>query len=113
MATVFLVIIYISFISLGIPDSLLGSAWPVMRSDMQASFGFAGVLSMIVAGGTIVSSLISGNLVQRAGTGKITLISCCLTAGALLGFSMVPSMIWLVLLAIPLGHSSWSRRRCY
>ena len=103
MATVFLVIIYISFISLGIPDSLLGSAWPVMRSDMQASFGFAGVLSMIVAGGTIVSSLISGNLVQRAGTGKITLISCCLTAGALLGFSMVPSMIWLVLLAIPLG----------
>lgn len=103
MATVFLVIIYISFISLGIPDSLLGSAWPVMRSDMQASFGFAGVLSMIVAGGTIVSSLISGNLVQRAGTGKITLISCCLTAGALLGFSMVPSMIWLVLSAIPLG----------
>ncbi|ULL14984.1 MFS transporter [Paenibacillus sp. H1-7] len=103
MATLFLVIIYMAFISLGIPDSLLGSAWPVIRLDMGASFGFAGILSMIVAGGTIVSSLASGTLVQRLGTGKMTLISCCLTAGALLGFSMAPSMIWLVLLAIPLG----------
>lgn len=58
---------------------------------------------MIVAGGTIVSSLLSGSLVQRIGTGKITLISCVLTAGALLGFSMAPSLIWLVFLAIPLG----------
>jgi fucose permease len=103
MATMFLVVIYLSFISLGIPDSLLGSAWPVIRPDIGASFGFAGILSMIVAGGTIVSSLASGRLVQRAGTGNITLISCCLTAGALLGFSMAPSMIWLVVLAIPLG----------
>nr|WP_202555982.1 MFS transporter [Paenibacillus silvestris] len=103
MATMFLIVIYLSFISLGIPDSLLGSAWPVIRPDIGASFGFAGILSMIVAGGTIVSSLASGRLVQRAGTGNITLISCCLTAGALLGFSMAPSMIWLVVLAIPLG----------
>ncbi|TBL79044.1 MFS transporter [Paenibacillus thalictri] len=103
MATLFLAIIYLAFISLGIPDSLLGSAWPVMRPDMNASFGFAGILSMIVAAGTIVSSLASGSLVQRMGTGKITLISCCLTAGALLGFSMSPSLLWLVFLAIPLG----------
>ncbi|MBP1967272.1 MFS transporter [Paenibacillus aceris] len=103
MATMFLVVIYLAFISLGIPDSLLGSAWPVIRPDMGASFGFAGILSMIVAGGTIVSSLVSGSLVQRLGTGKVTLISCCLTAGALLGFSMAPSMVWLVFLAIPLG----------
>ncbi|MCY9662228.1 MFS transporter [Paenibacillus chondroitinus] len=103
MATMFLVVIYLAFISLGIPDSLLGSAWPVIRPDIGASFGFAGILSMIVAGGTIVSSLASGRLVQRVGTGKITLISCCLTAGALLGFSMAPSMIWLIFLAIPLG----------
>ncbi|WP_312875594.1 MFS transporter [Paenibacillus planticolens] len=103
MATMFLGIIYLAFISLGIPDSLLGSAWPVIRPDMGASFGFAGILSMVVAGGTIVSSLVSGSLVQRLGTGKITLISCCLTAGALLGFSMAPSIFWLVLLAIPLG----------
>ncbi|MBO7743492.1 MFS transporter [Paenibacillus sp. MWE-103] len=103
MATLFLVIIYLAFISLGIPDSLLGSAWPVIRPDLGASFGFAGILSMIVAGGTIVSSLVSGNLVQRFGTGKLTLLSCCLTAGALLGFSVAPSIVWLVFLAVPLG----------
>lgn len=103
MATMFLIVIYLAFISLGIPDSLLGSAWPVIRQDLNASFGFAGILSMIMAGGTIVSSLASGSLVQRIGTGKITLISCCLTAGALLGFSAAPSIFWFVLLAIPLG----------
>ncbi|MED4955087.1 MFS transporter [Paenibacillus sp. FSL R5-0527] len=103
MATWFLIIIYLAFISLGLPDSLLGSAWPVIWPDIGASFGSAGILSMVVAGGTIVSSLASGSLIQRLGTGKVTLISCCLTAGALLGFSMAPSMIWLVLLAIPLG----------
>lgn len=103
MATWFLIIIYLAFISLGLPDSLLGSAWPVIWPDIGASFGSAGILSMVVAGGTIVSSLASGSLIQRLGTGKVTLISCCLTAGALLGFSVAPSMIWLVLLAIPLG----------
>lgn len=103
MATIFLAIIYLAFISLGIPDSLLGSAWPVMRLDLNASFGFAGVLSMVIAGGTIVSSLASGTLIKRIGTGRITLISCCLTAGALLGFSAAPSIIWFILLAIPLG----------
>ncbi|SEM55617.1 sugar MFS transporter [Paenibacillus sp. OV219] len=103
MATIFLVLIYLAFISLGIPDSLLGSAWPVMRPDLGATFGFAGVLSMVVAGGTIVSSLACGSLVQRMGTGRLTLVSCCLTAGALLGFSVAPSLIWFILLAIPLG----------
>ncbi|MEF2969309.1 MFS transporter [Paenibacillus sp. M1] len=103
MATWFLIIIYLAFISLGLPDSLLGSAWPVMRSDMGASLGAAGILSMVVAGGTIVSSLVSGSLLRRLGTGKVTLISCFLTAAALLGFSMAHSMIWLVVLAIPLG----------
>lgn len=103
MATWFLIIIYLAFISLGLPDSLLGSAWPVMRPDLGASLGSAGILSMVVAGGTIVSSLASGSLLQRLGTGKVTLISCCLTAAALLGFSSAQSMIWLVILAIPLG----------
>lgn len=103
MATIFLVVIYLAFISLGIPDSLLGSAWPAMRPELGASFGYAGILSMIVAGGTIVSSLASGTMVRRVGTGKITLISCCLTAGALLGFSTAPSLVWLIFLAVPLG----------
>ncbi|KAF6630835.1 MFS transporter [Paenibacillus sp. EKM208P] len=103
MATWFLIIIYLSFISLGIPDSLLGSAWPVMWPELGASFGSAGIVSMVVAGGTIVSSLVSGSIIERIGTGKITLVSCFLTAGALLGFSFAPSLFWLVLLAIPLG----------
>ncbi|WP_179032832.1 MFS transporter [Paenibacillus kribbensis] len=103
MATWFLIVIYLAFVSLGLPDSLLGSAWPVMWPDMGASLGSAGILSMVVAGGTIISSLASGNLIQRLGTGKVTLISCLLTAGALLGFSMAPFMFWLVILAIPLG----------
>ncbi|TJY43905.1 MFS transporter [Cohnella pontilimi] len=103
MATLFLIVIYLAFISLGIPDSLLGAAWPVMYPDIGASFGSAGILSMIVAGGTIVSSLASGNITQRLGTGLVTLISCFLTAGALLGISIAPSVIWLIVLAIPLG----------
>jgi len=103
MATLFLIIIYLAFISLGIPDSLLGAAWPMMRPDLGVSFGYAGILSMIVAGGTIVSSLASGSLVQRIGTGRLTLISCCLTAVALLGFGWAPSIAWLAVLAIPLG----------
>lgn len=103
MATWLLVVIYLAFISLGLPDSLLGSAWPVMWPEMGASLGSAGILSMVIAGGTIVSSLASGTLLERLGTGRLTLISCFLTAGALLGFSMAPTMLWLVLLAIPLG----------
>jgi len=108
MATWFLIIIYLAFISLGLPDSLLGSAWPVMWPDLGTSVGAAGLLSMVVAGGTIVSSLASGSIVQRLGTGKVTLISCCLTAGALLGFSLAPSLIWLIVLAIPLGLGAGS-----
>ncbi|MUG45868.1 MFS transporter [Paenibacillus woosongensis] len=103
MATWFLIIIYLAFISLGLPDSLLGSAWPVIWPDIGSSFGSAGIVSMIIAGGTIVSSLASGSIIQRWGTGKITLFSCLMTAGALLGFSMAPSMLWFVILAIPLG----------
>lgn len=103
MATWFLIIIYLAFISLGLPDSLLGSAWPVIWPDIGSSFGSAGIVSMIIAGGTIISSLASGRMIQRWGTGIITLFSCFLTAGALLGFSMAPSMLWFIILAIPLG----------
>ncbi|WNS45266.1 MFS transporter [Paenibacillus sp. MMS20-IR301] len=103
MATWFLTIIYLAFISLGLPDSLLGSAWPVMRPELGASLGSAGLITMIIAGGTIVSSLFSGKMTELLGTGKITLISCLMTAGALYGFSAAPSLFWLIVLAIPLG----------
>lgn len=108
MATFFLIIIYLAFISLGLPDSLLGSAWPVMSLDLNASLGTAGIISMVIAGNTIVSSLLSGTVLQRFGTGKVTLVSCILTAGALFGFAWSPSLIWLVIFAIPLGIGAGS-----
>lgn len=103
MATLFLIVIYLSFISLGIPDSMLGAAWPVLHVDIDTPFSAAGGLAIVGAVGTILSSLASGKLIEKLGAGLITLISCCLTAGALLGFAFVPSFGWLVLLEIPLG----------
>ncbi|MEJ8305241.1 MFS transporter [Saccharibacillus sacchari] len=103
MATWFLIVIYLAFISLGLPDSLLGAAWPVMRPDLGAPLESAGMLAMIVAAGTIVSSLASGKLIAKLGTGPLTLLSCLMTAAALLGFSFAPSLLWFALLAIPLG----------
>jgi Major Facilitator Superfamily. len=103
MATFFLIIIYLAFISLGLPDSLLGSAWPVMQPELHAPLGAAGVLYMTIAAGTIVSSLASGTILSRFGTGRVTLISCIMTAGALLGYSTSPSLVWLLVCAIPLG----------
>lgn len=103
MGTILLLIIYLAFISLGLPDSLLGASWPVMRPDLEAPIGMAGLLSMTVTVGTIVSSLVSGAVVRRFGTGRVTLACCIMTAGALLGFSYAPSIVWLIVCAIPLG----------
>ncbi|MEG2097156.1 MAG: MFS transporter [Pseudoflavonifractor sp.] len=98
-----LVIIYISFISLGLPDSLLGAAWPVMYGQLSMPISGAGLLSMVIAGGTIISSLWSAKLIARLGTGKVTAISVAMTAGALLGFSLAPNFPLLCLCAVPLG----------
>ncbi|WP_077622368.1 MFS transporter [Sediminibacillus massiliensis] len=103
MATLLLMIIYLAFISLGLPDSLLGAAWPVMQQDLDAPLETAGYLFMIIAGGTIVSSLASGMVLKRFGTGKVTLVSCLMTAASLLGFQFAPSLVWLIVCAIPLG----------
>ncbi|MFF0826592.1 MFS transporter [Brevibacillus sp. NPDC003359] len=108
MATFFLIMIYLSFISLGLPDSILGAAWPVMQAEYGAAFGMAGVINIVIASGTIVSSLMSGALIKRLGTGQITLISCLMTAAALLGFSFAPSILWLMVLALPLGLGAGS-----
>lgn len=108
MATILLLLIYLAFISLGLPDALLGSAWPVMRPDLGAPLATAGLLSMTVTVGTILSSLVSGAVVRRLGTGRVTLVSCLLTAGALLGFSYAPSVAWLIVCAIPLGLGAGS-----
>ncbi|MEH7381122.1 MFS transporter [Bacillus sp. JJ1533] len=103
MTTLLLIIIYLAFISLGLPDSLLGAAWPVMQPDLGAPLETAGVLFMTIAGGTIISSLVSGKVLRRFGTGKVTFVSVLMTACALLGFQFAPSVGWLVVCAIPLG----------
>ncbi|CAM3571525.1 MULTISPECIES: MFS transporter [Paenibacillus] len=103
MGTILLLVIYLAFISLGLPDSMLGASWPVMRLDLNAPLGIAGLLSMTVTVGTIVSSLLSGVVVRRFGTGTVTLASCVMTASALIGFSYAPSVVWLIVSAIPLG----------
>jgi fucose permease len=108
MATFFLIIIYMAFISLGLPDSLLGVAWPVMQSEYGAPLGTAGLLFMTIAAGTIISSLASGTVLKRFGTGNVTFVSCLMTAGALLGFYFAPSLVWLVICAIPLGLGAGS-----
>jgi fucose permease len=103
MATFFLLIIYLAFISLGLPDSMLGSAWTVMRLDLNVPLGWAGIISMTISGGTILSSLMSERVIKRFGTGKVTFVSVLATALALLGFSLSPSFLWLIVCAIPLG----------
>lgn len=103
MASLLLAIIYVAFISLGLPDSLLGSAWPVMHTDLGVSTSFAGVISMVIAGGTIVSSLLSDRLTRKLGTGLVTAISVGMTAVALFGFSTASSVWVMILWAVPYG----------
>lgn len=103
MFTLLLAIIYISFISLGLPDAMLGSAWPVMYGSLHVPVAYAGVISMIISGGTIISSLFSHRLINRIGTGKVTAISVAMTAIALFGFSTSSSFIALCLWALPYG----------
>lgn len=104
MATLFiLTVIYLAFINLGLPDSLLGAAWPSMHANLGVSLSSAGVLSAIVAGGTIISSFLSGRLLARFGTAKLTLASVAATGCALLGFFAAPSFAGLCVAAVPLG----------
>ncbi len=103
MVSLLLAIIYIAFISLGLPDSLLGSAWPVMYGQLGVPLSYAGIVTMLIAGGTIVSSLLSDRLTRRFGAGLVTACSVMLTAVALLGFSFANSFILLCVFAIPYG----------
>ena len=103
MASLLLAIIYISFIGLGLPDSLLGSAWPVMQVEFGTNLSTAGGISLIITAGTIVSSLLSDRIMRKFGAGIINAASCALTALALLGFSFSTSVPMLCLFAIPYG----------
>ena len=103
MASFLLAIIYISFISLGLPDALLGGAWPTMQLEFGVPVSYAGIISMIICFGTIASSLMSDRMTKRFGTGKVTAVSVALTAAALFGFSVSDSFLMLCVLAIPYG----------
>ncbi|MBQ2899600.1 MAG: MFS transporter [Oscillospiraceae bacterium] len=103
MASFLLAIIYISFISLGLPDALLGGAWPTMQLEFGVPVSYAGIISMIICFGTIASSLMSDRMTKRFGTGKVTAVSVALTAAALFGFSVSNSFLMLCLIAIPYG----------
>lgn len=103
MATLFLSIIYITFISLGLPDSLLGVGWPEMYRELAVPQSYAGLVSMTISFGTITSSFFSGKLIRKFGTGKLTAVSVLGTATALLVFNLAPSFIWVLVAAVPLG----------
>lgn len=103
MYSILLVIIYIAFISLGLPDSLLGSAWPVMYEQLKVPISYAGIITMIIAGGAVVSGLMSDRLTRKLGAGIVTVSSVMMTAVALFGFSISDSFILLCLWAVPYG----------
>ncbi len=103
MTPALLAIIYLSFVSLGLPDGLLGAAWPAMHSDLGAAVSLAGTISVVICLGTIVSSLMTDRLVRRLGTGRLTAASVAMTAVALFGFSTCTALWQLVLWAIPYG----------
>lgn len=108
MFQLLLVIIYLAFISLGLPDSLLGSAWPTMYQEFSVPVSYAGGISMIIAVGTVISSLQSDRLTKRFGTGKVTAASVLITAVALFGFSISHSYAALCLWAVPYGLGAGS-----
>ena len=103
MTYLLITIIYAAFISLGLPDSLLGSAWPIMHSELAVPLSYASCISMLMSAGTVISSLMSDRLTRRFGTGRVTAFSVALTAVSLFGYSVSDSYAMLLLLAIPNG----------
>lgn len=103
MATILLIIIYIAFIGLGIPDSLFGAAWPAIYPEFNIPFSFASFVTVIISCGTIVSSMLSAKVISMFGTNKVSAFSTAMTAAALLGFSCSKNLAFFCLFAIPLG----------
>lgn len=103
MFSFLLVLIYLCFISLGLPDSLLGSAWPVLHQDINVPMSYAGIISIVITIGTIISSLLSDKMTKKWGAGLLTAISISLTAIGLWGFSVGNSFLMLLLWSVPYG----------
>ena len=103
MTTLFLAMIYSAFVSLGLPDSMLGAAWPEMAGSFAVSAQSAGTAAMLTSVCTVISSLFTNRLVAKFGTGRTTLFSVALTAAALTGMACAPGFVWLCILSVPLG----------
>jgi len=103
MASLLLALIYVCFISLGLPDSLLGSAWPVLHTEIGVPMSFAGIISMTICAGTILSSFFSDRLLHKFGSGKVTAFSIMMTAIGLLGFTISHNFVMLICWSIPYG----------
>ena len=110
MPALLLPVIYLAFISLGLPDSALGSAWPSMYAGLGAGVSWVGAVTAIIAAGTIVSSIMSVRVVERFGTGRTTAASVALTAAGLLGFSQCSAFWQLCLWAVPYGLGAGAGR---
>ena len=108
MVNLLLAIIYLAFISLGLPDSLLGAAWPSMYGELNVPVSYAGAISMIIAAGTVVSSLQSDRLTKNLGAGRVTVISVGMTAASLIGFCLAKHFWMLCILAVPYGLGAGS-----
>ena len=103
MTALLLQVIYLAFISLGLPDSLLGSAWPVLHQELNVPVSYAGIISMIIAFSTVISSLNSDRLTKKLGAGLVTAISVAITCISLFAFSVCHNFGLLCLIAIPYG----------
>ena len=103
MATLLLMVIYIAFIGLGLPDSLFGTAWPAIYVEFDIPVSLGSAITLISCFGTFLSSLVSARLINRFGTGKVTAFCTLITVCCLLGNSFASSFVWLCLLAVPMG----------
>lgn len=108
MVTVLLLVIFVAYIGLGVPDSLIGAAWPAIYPDLNLPMSYVNFITIIIQGGTVISSFSSARVIKKLGTAKTALISTAMTAVSLLGFSLSKNLIWLCISAIPLGFGAGS-----
>ena len=103
LATVLLIVIYIAFIGLGVPDSLIGSAWPAIHTELNVPVEAVSAVTFLISGCTVLSSMFSARILNKSGTAKVTAFSTAMTAAALLGYSLAPSFLFMIPLAVVLG----------
>ena len=103
MATLLLIVIYIAFIGLGVPDSLIGSAWPAIHTELNIPVETVSIITFLISGCTVLSSVFSARILNKMGTAKVTAFSTAMTAAALLGYSFAPSFYFMIPLAVVLG----------